>query len=271
MKVVLNENQLLPIREAFQNSFSFETLSSIGLNVDIEDGNRMRYEYCVKHLGEPIGKGSSRVVFTLSDNYVLKLAFNNPNAPGVGEIAGIEQNKREYNVYKELDSPLLAKILYCDKNYFFIVCENVIPAEETDFEKYLGIPFSRTWKQNSQKEPVYDAESGEFKNGDTTVGFNKYFDNIKREGELYGGETVYDILNYIDANYVLDEPMYDENIEEEINNSKWLTDLVDFVDATGTSDFCNIENYGIVNRDGKPMIVLLDTGLDLDVWEDIYG
>ena len=88
---------------------------------------------------------------------------------------------------------------------------------------------------------------------------------------MYGGETVYDILNYIDANYVLDEPMYDENIEEEINNSKWLTDLVDFVDATGTSDFCNIENYGIVNRDGKPMIVLLDTGLDLDVWEDIYG
>jgi hypothetical protein len=270
MKVTLNENQLLPIREAFQDSFSFETLSSIGLNTNIRKGNNMRYDYCVKHLGEPVGEGSSRAVFTLSDSHVLKLAFNNPYAMRASDMAGIEQNKREYNLYKEIDSPLLPKILYCDKNYFYMVCESVVPAEEIDFEKFLGIPFYRVWKQASIKEPAYDIVAGKIKNGDKTVGFDKYFDNLKNNIEVYNDETVYDILNYIDANYVNDEPMYDENIEEIIRNSKWLTDLVDFVESTGTSDFCNLENFGIVNRDGNPMIVILDTGLDLDIWEDIF-
>lgn len=270
MKIVLHENQLLPIREAFQNSFSFETLSSIGLNASIENGNKMRYDYCIKHLGNPVGEGTSRAVFTLSDNYVLKLAFTNPSAIMTSMAAGIEQNKREYNTYKEINSPLLPKIIYCDRNYFYIVCESVIPAEEIDFEKFLGIPFSRKWKQKSIKEPIYDKETGKIKKGDKTIGFNKYFNNLKNYNETYLGETVYDILNYIDTNYIQDEPIYDRNIENTIRNSEWLTELVSFIKTTGTSDFCDVENFGIVNRDGKPMIVLLDTGLDLDVWEDIF-
>lgn len=265
MKVILKESQIKLINEAFQNNFSFEMLSSIGINVGIEEGNKMRYEYCIKYLGEPVGEGSSRVVFTLSDNYVLKLAYKNPYCFGVGDGAGEEQNKREYRIYKETETPLLAKILYCDKNYFFMVCENVVPAEEVDFEKILGIPFSRTWVQNSQKEPRSDG-----KKGDTTIGFNKYFDNIKGHEEEYQGETLYDILSYIEYSYAMDEPGYDEEIEEIISNSEWLMDLVEFVSWTGTTDFCSVENFGIVNRDGKPAIVLIDTGLDLETWNNNY-
>ena len=119
MKISIKENQLLKLREGFQNSFSFETLSSIGGSGNIEEDNNARYEYCVKHLGEPVGEGSSRVVFTLTDGHILKLARRSPYSAaymidGVGE----EQNKQEYEVYKGMDTPILPK--------FCIVIEIII-------------------------------------------------------------------------------------------------------------------------------------------------
>lgn len=269
MKVVIKEHQLLPIHEAYQNSFSFGVLSKICSLHNLKGDNDVRYEYCVKHLGEPVSEGSSRAVFNLSDNYILKLAFNNPYMSySVSVGAGQAQNKIEFETYKKLPedfSSLVARILYCDKNYNFMVCENVVPAEEIDFEKILGIPFTNVWRQNSFKTAENDNE------GDETIGYNKYFDNIKGEWEEYNGPSVYDILCYIETNYVLEEYSYDEEIEEIIRNSEWFTKLVDFVEFTQTSDFTSVENFGIVNRNGKTTLVLLDYGMNMDMWEKYYG
>ena len=269
MKVVINEHQLLPIYEAYQNNFSFETLSKICSVNNLRGDNDVRYEYCVKHLGEPVSEGSSRVVFSLSDNYILKLAFNNPYMTySVSVGAGQAQNKIEFETYKKLPddlSSLVARILYCDKNYNFMVCENVVPAENVDFEKILGIPFTNIWRQNTSKTSENDNVS------DETIGYNKYFDNLKGEYEEYEGPSVYDILCYIETNYVLEEYSYDEEIEEIIRNSEWFTKLVDFVEFTQTSDFTSVENFGIVNRNGKPTLVLLDYGMNMDMWEKYYG
>ena len=79
-----------------------------------------------------------------------------------------------------------------------------------------------------------------------------------------------DIFMWIEANYVLDEPYNDRAIQKAINKSQWLKEFVKLVQETKMSDFCEIENFGIVNRDGKPMIVVLDSGLNLDVWEKHY-
>lgn len=68
MKVIfINESQKKRLFEAYDGEFSFSELDRLNLNG--------MYDYCLKHLGEPCGSGSSRLVFMLSDNIVLKLAF----------------------------------------------------------------------------------------------------------------------------------------------------------------------------------------------------
>lgn len=267
MKIRIKENQLLKLREGFQNSFSFETLSSIGGHGNIEDDNNARYEYCIKHLGEPVGEGSSRVVFTLTDGHVLKLARKNPYTFGnVSDGVGEEQNKQEYEVYKEMDTPILPKILYCDKNYYYMVCESVLPAKRVDFEKILGIPFDTFYTQNSKK--VTDEKSAN--KGDITIGFNKYFDNLVTDKSYAEGVTVQDVLEYFESNYVDESEYYDEDIESVIKSCEWLQELEEFIMSSNVTDFSSLGNFGIVNRDGNPYIVLLDTGLNLDIWENGY-
>lgn len=84
MKIFINEKQekILHkyfLKEAMSESFSFEELKAI-------KSFKGRYEYCLKTLGPTQGRGSSRVVFQLSDERVLKLALNEK---------GIAQNEVE--------------------------------------------------------------------------------------------------------------------------------------------------------------------------------
>lgn len=67
------------INEAMSENFSFDMLKSIR-------SLRGRLKYCKKHLGLPLGKGSSRICFQLDDDRILKLAINNK---------GIAQNEVE--------------------------------------------------------------------------------------------------------------------------------------------------------------------------------
>lgn len=93
------------------------------------------YDYCVKMLGEPIGKGSSRAVFQIDDTRVLKLATN---------MKGIAQNKAEVAVYNQTADKTFMPIIYNDsdmENYFYVIAEYVLPAEEDDFKNVIGIPF----------------------------------------------------------------------------------------------------------------------------------
>ena len=113
------------------------------------------------------------------------------------------------------------------------------------------------------------------KNSDYTIGYDKYFDGDKGWHETYYHNdrmtSLYEVLCYIEANYVLDEGYYDKDFEEIIDNSEWLTNFRDFIEETRMSDFCQIQNFGMVNRDGKPTLVILDSGLNLDVWEEHYS
>jgi hypothetical protein len=269
MKVIkINESQKKRLFEAYREGFSLKELSALGNN-----GWGAQYDYCIKWLGEPDNRGSSRCVFTLSDNIILKLAV------GDKYKAGIAQNKQEYEMYETWDSPLLVRIYNADKNYTFLVSENVIPAKDIDFEKILGIPFYGTSHQKSLKMPAIVGSETQNYNGkrksDYTVGYDKYFDGDKKwhETYYYGNrmESLYKVLCYIEANYVLDEGYYDKVYEDIINNSEWLSKFRDFVMYTEISDFCQIENFGIVNRDGNPTLVILDSGLNLNIWDKYYA
>lgn len=219
-----NEGKSFNLNEAYRNGFSFETLSSLSGNWE------KQYEYCRKWLGESFADGSSRCVFTLSDNMVLKLAF------GGNYEAGIKQNEAEYNIFKKTNSPLLVRVFDCDENFTYLVCEHVIPCEEEDFEKILGMPF---WN-------------------------DKIFADYKNP-------TVYNILSYIETNYLLDEGKVVKEAEEIIKKNPWFRELARLVSEGGLGDFCNYENFGLANRDGRPSIVILDGGLNMNIWNKYYN
>jgi hypothetical protein len=133
MKIIINEQQekilhYFLIKEAQNEVFSFEYLKNI-------KNFKGRYEYCLKNLGPTQGRGSSRVIFQLSDNKVLKLALNQK---------GIAQNEAECDwgvqtydvvpeIYDESDT---------DK-YTFLVSEFVLPAKESDFNEVFGFSFNK--------------------------------------------------------------------------------------------------------------------------------
>lgn len=249
MKLIkINESQKKRLFEAYREGFSLKELSALGNN-----GWGAQYDYCVKLLGEPNGFGSSRCVFTLSDNLILKLAV------GDQYQAGIAQNKQEYEMYETWDSPLLVRIYNVDKNFTFLICESVVPAERIDFEQILGLPFYRCVQGDK-----YNVD------GEEIVGYDEYFDKLKNPDE----ETkinVYNILAYIESNYVFHEPYHDEKIEKAIKNSEWLSQFRNFIMRTGMPDFCQIGNFGLVNRNGNPTLVILDSGFSLDIWNKYYA
>ena len=120
MKIInINESQKKRLFEAYDGKFSFAELDKQGdlCNMDF---------YCYKHLGNSFAEGSSRVVYMLSDNFVLKLAYNK---------AGIEQNKLEFERYEKTKSKLFPIVYDNGKNFEYIVCENVVPADDVDFDK----------------------------------------------------------------------------------------------------------------------------------------
>ena len=75
---------------------------------------------------------------------------------------------------------------------------------------------------------------------------------------------------YLEANYTIGEGYYHKEIEEYIRKNPWLKQLKEFIMNTQVGDLTKPENYGIVNRDGKPMIVVLDTGMNMENWEEYY-
>ena len=78
-KIIINENQIKQLKEAINYGFSFERLKQIS-----SFNGKMRF--CKEFLGDSIGRGSSRLVFQIDDEWVLKLAMNSK---------GIAQNEEE--------------------------------------------------------------------------------------------------------------------------------------------------------------------------------
>lgn len=252
MKIIkINESQRNRLFEMRSEKFTFKNLSMLRGNWE------KQYDYCCKTLGDAMGFGTARCVFPFNENMVLKLAM------GSRRKEGIEQNKNEYHLYDLAKSPLLAKIYGSASDFSYMVCEFVTPAELPDFEKILGIPFYSYWAQTSKKTPKKNGK------GDESVGFNDYFDGSKEYLEEYNGITASDILSYIEEHYLGGEPM-NEEMEEIMDDIPWFRELAELVIKTEVSDVCSVENFGMVNRDGRPMLVLLDYGMNLKLWDEYY-
>lgn len=114
------------LSEATDGQFSTQELTNLR---SFEE----KLRYCQHHLGKYIGKGSSRIVYQIDDEKVLKLAWNKK---------GLWQNSEEASWFKK-NYDIFPKIYeYDDNNYQWIICEYVLPANAKDFKYCLGL----SWK-----------------------------------------------------------------------------------------------------------------------------
>ena len=117
------------LNEAKMDGFSFDTLSGKSF--------REKARYCQEMCGRQIGGGSSRIVFQIDDQWVLKLARNQK---------GIAQNKEEFKIATDMyGSQLSVKVdegCSDTEGYEWIVSEYVLPAKAQDFRQVYGIDWN---------------------------------------------------------------------------------------------------------------------------------
>ena len=123
MENFINLSDVSELNEAAMPGFNLQTLSSIKSFAG-------RLKYCKQMLGPSFGSGSSRIIFKIDDEKVLKLAKNKK---------GIAQNEFEEQTSRY--GSMVVHVFDCDDNYMWLVEENCVPAKEEDFERLIGLPF----------------------------------------------------------------------------------------------------------------------------------
>lgn len=257
---MITENKLNKIihkvilKEFMQPNFSFEKLNTLNPTEQLE--------YCMEYLGEPVNyKGSSRLVFEIDDYQVLKLAY------GKQLQAGVDQNKEEWRFTQNVKSPIVTKVYYHADDWRWIVSERVLPCEDNDLFKVLGIARFRDGSEDTLEGYIANENP-------STSGYSQYrIQPINTNGGYrMGFEDLRLVIKYLvegaDYNWI------DEHYPCElyrIQTHPWFNELfnlcknhkLDIYDMT-------INNLGLTVRNGKPTIVILDSGLSEEIAEKYY-
>lgn len=217
--IYITEEQYRKLCEAQDDTFSLEELSSIR-------SFRGRYNYCVQHLGNHIGKGSSRATFQLDDEKVLKLAINEK-----GIAQNSQEGQKDYYL-EQLD--VVPQLFETDENYGWIISEYVLPAKSQDFKVCLGV----------------DEKT-----------FYRFIitDWVERCGTSRDKQY--------QAHNMLSQEQYEELLDNE-NLIPWDDYIGNYRPPFG--DMISRRNYGMAMRNGYPTIVLLDSGLTDEIYNQYY-
>lgn len=171
--------------EAMMDGFSFDNLKGKSFADKIK--------YCKQMFGGQIGGGSSRIVFQIDDQWVLKLARNNK---------GVAQNQEEYRIAADLYATSLSVNVdekrSDTENYEWLVSEYVLPAKQQDFKQCYGID----WKDIVSF--IEDLTRGGQHEGDF---FDKYSEN----------EDATDLLNELHDYYA----NFDSSIADACRICNW--------------------------------------------------
>ena len=192
-----------------------------------------RVRYCDQHL-KKISSGSSRVAYMIDNEKVLKLAKNQK---------GLAQNDTEIrwggDYYFE---DVLAHTLENSEKDLWVEMELARKANKAQFKAILG----------------YTLED--------LAPFLKYIDFTQRKNDRQLSAMYSRMLNNPEG----DGPSYNLDFFSE---NEFASKLADFMIAADSpnGDLCRYSSYGVVNRDGKNQVVLIDFGLTGDVYDTYYS
>ena len=191
-----------------------------------------KMRYCETHL-QKMASGSARVVYKIDETKVLKLAKNNK---------GIAQNETEYGLSNDYyRSSILAQTFdFDEESSYWIEMELARKVKPNDFKQVIGYP----------------------------INFIKFFINeIAGEYSNKGGyyERPPEYLFLMNLFYVEDM--------EDFKNWEWFNELADYLRnyRIPSGNITRISSWGLVNRNGKDNLVVIDFGLTDDVYNSYYN
>ena len=147
---------------AYPVAFNMETFKSLPTFAQ-------RVKYCREKLGQQLGAGTSRRVYPIDDEKVLKLAFNKK---------GVAQNEAECDWFLQKIG-LCAKVYDYDENYLWIEMQKARKAKKSDFKRLCGISYEMMCayvqyvhslysspKYSQYRDRSYDSEIEQITNSD---------------------------------------------------------------------------------------------------------
>ena len=240
-KIIITEQQA---NDLF-NILNDPLFNDVGKSFSIDDLKTMNWKngselirYCESYNLLCLGEGSSRTVFQIDDEHVLKIE----------KYQTLEsQNSREVDMFRSCNNQMKQFFPYIydwDKkhiNPLWIISEQILPASYVDFKKLLGFDFTSDYLEKEKNE------------------LNQDLQNYKK----YKDETVinptFNLEGLLDA-YTEGNLKKYKNI---ISKNKWLQELISILDygLANPYELEIIDNWGLVKRNGQPKIIILDSGI----------
>lgn len=239
--IIITEQQA----DSLQDIFNDPLLDKVGQTFSVNTLKTMYWQnaselmlYCDYCNLLCLGEGANRKVYQIDDQHVLKVEKY---------LSNNSQNAREVDIFRHCNQEeknFLPQIYDWDKNHtqpLWIISEQVLTATYADFPKLLGFDFGSYTSSADITQMKQDMETYSKYPGKT---INSFSINLMDFLESYGDN---------------DLSLY----QSEIANNKWLQNLKKILD-NGVVNYWEleiIENWGIVHRNGKTQLVILDIGI----------
>lgn len=221
-KLILTETQYRKLigEMAYPTTFNMDEFKSL-------TSFAARIRYCQERL-KRLSSGSSRIVYQIDDEKVLKLAKNKK---------GIAQNQAEGGDYYKNSIGCFAEIYDVDDNYLWIEMQLARRARVGDFKRLTGYGWDVVCAWIKYCQSGYSRRSAQFIDPAYKAIFNsdEFQDN-------YDYSLFSDLQEYL-GNYGLES----------------------------IGDLLRINSWGVVTDEyGNEKIVIIDSGLSDDVYNDYY-
>ena len=222
--IYITENQFRDIVNEMAYPSTFDMAHMLAIP---SYGGRIRY--CAERLRK-IGQGSSRVVFDVDDEKVLKVAKNKK---------GIVQNEEESMRWKQ-SYDCFAKVYEFSDDGIFLEMQKARKAKNSDFKKLTGYDFDvmKWWIEEIRNE--YAARSSYYSRS-IPSGYRELFDS----DEWNAGLDDYNIFAAV-RSYL--EDTQTETIGDMQRSSTW----------------------GVVSENGEERLVMVDFGLSDEIYAQYY-
>ena len=168
---------------AYPTSFNFDEFRQLKTFAE-------RIRYCEARL-KRLSSGSSRIVYVVDEDKVLKLAKNQK---------GLAQNKNEIRLGTEIYYTCFAEIYEYDEDGLWVEMQYCRKAKKTDFKSIYGVPFEALccamynmcggrFNPFSDYQPIVD-EIWQRDENDTLDFFNSIHEYIVNEGLSHPGDLL---------------------------------------------------------------------------------